>query len=131
MKKNIKNNNYPKRHFQADTMCIGQLYCYLLCNNKLEKGYLKKITEKDATFEISSRMGYKYNITFLDGFGHSRQHNYIFDYNASFFNKYNKLVEQQKKEREALLNGDFVPVKEIIFEKAKTKLLEIIFKKGK
>lgn len=94
-------------------MSIGQLYMYKVSyNDSLRRGYCSRLTRDKVAFD---RGGYLYDDTInmslkeLDG--------EVYEYNARIYHKYQKLLEQQKKEREDLLSGKSVVVEAVNKEK--------------
>ena len=101
-----------KKITKIEEMSIGQLYMYVSYNYELCRGYCSKLEKEKVTFD-RGRYCYDDSISlYRDGFEKD-----IYEYNASIFRKYQKLLEQQKKEREDLLNGKPVVVTAISKEK--------------
>lgn len=101
-----------KKITKIEEMSIGQLYMYVSWSYELRRGYCSKLEKEKVTFD---RGGYCCDDSISlcrDGFEKD-----IYEYNASIFRKYQKLLEQQKKEREDLLNGKPVVVTAISKEK--------------
>ena len=102
-----------KRIKKLEDFSIGQLYMYRESYiESLNKGYCIRITKTSVTFDrIGSVLDDTINLyrDELDGD--------VYEYNANIFRKYQKLLEQQKKEREDLLNGKQVVVDVISKEK--------------
>lgn len=104
-----------QRIYDTTDLSIGQLYMYgSKFNTSLRRGICIKITEDTAEFR-------EYNHTYSDKLHfHNSSYNTdrVYVYNASIFNKYNKLLEQQQKERDNLLLGkDEIVVQEIADKK--------------
>lgn len=117
--------NKIKKITKPEDMCIGQLYMYLNYN-RLERGFCVKIEEKSATFK-KKESHYDDTIYFIKSSWGKTEYNYIAEYNARIYYKYQKLKRQHEKECEDCLNGNYVYIGEISKEKWYNK----IFKKKK
>jgi hypothetical protein len=113
-----------KRITKPQDMCIGQFYMYLDYGT-LKRGFCEKIDKTSATFR--SERDLTDIIDFIKTSYPKMQYNYIAEYNARIYNKYQKLQEQHKKEREDCLNGNRVRMKET----SKKKWYNRFFKKRK
>ena len=100
-----------KKITKIEEMSIGQLYMYIYWNNELRRGYCSKLEKDKVTFDKGGCYDDSISL-YRDGFEKD-----IYEYNAGIFRKYQKLLEQQKKEREDLLNGKPVVVSAISKEK--------------
>ena len=101
-----------KKITKIEEMSIGQLYMYISWNYELRRGYCSKLEKGKVTFD---REGYCCDDSISLYRGEFEKD--IYEYNASIFRKYQKLLEQQKKEREDLLSGKPVVVTAISKEK--------------
>lgn len=102
----------PERIWDATELTIGQLYMFSRFEgHELERGYCTKISETEAEFRIAESYctTQKVNLRRSDPWNKEK----LYMYNALIFNKYNKLLEQQKQEREDLLLGKSIVVQEI------------------
>lgn len=95
-----------KRIKNPEELSIGQMYMYKDCY-RYKRGYCIAIFKDRAIFEscsgTSNTLFYKRS---WDPFE-------VYYYNASIYNKYEKLCEQHKKEIEDLFNNKEVIVKSI------------------
>lgn len=104
----------PERIWEPSDLTINQLYMFLKYKGgTMERGYCKSITENNAEFDTGSH----YNATICLNKNDRWNNEKIYVYNASIFNKYNKLLEQQEKEREDLLLGKEVIIQDIANKK--------------
>ena len=102
----------PERIWDATELTIGQLYMFLKYEGReFERGYCTKISETEAEFKIADNYYTRQTVNLKHDNPWNREKLYL--YNALIFNKYNKLLEQQKQEREDLLLGKNIIVKEI------------------
>ena len=101
-----------KKITKIEEMSIGQLYMYISWNYELRRGYCSKLEKGKVTFDQGGYCCDDSISLYRDGFEKD-----IYEYNAGIFRKYQKLLEQQKKEREDLLNGKPVAVSAISKEK--------------
>lgn len=107
-----------KKITKIEEMSIGRLYMYIYWNDEIRRGYCSKLEKDKVTFD---REGHCYDDSislYRDGFEKD-----IYEYDASIFRKYQRLLEQQKKEREDLLNGKPVVVTAVSKEKWYKKFL--------
>lgn len=103
-----------QRIYDTTDLSIGQLYMYgSKFNTSLKRGICIKITEDTAEFR-PYKHSYSDTVDFYKS-GYNTDRVYV--YNASIFNKYNKLLEQQQKERDNILLGKEVIVQEIADKK--------------
>ena len=101
-----------KKITKIEEMSIGQLYMYISWSDELRRGYCSKLEKEKVTFDRGKYCCDDSISLYRDGFEKD-----IYEYNANIFRKYQRLLEQQKKEREDLLNGKPVVVTAISKEK--------------
>ena len=101
---------------------IGQLYMYKEYGDKLLRGYCRKIEEEYVTI---TDMRYSWTSDKRLKIGED----VVYLYNSSLFNKYQKLLEQQEKERTELLEGKPIVVDEIVQKRNKKRWLKWLHRK--
>lgn len=117
-----------KKITKPQDMCVGQLYMYL-SYGRLKRGFCEKIEKTSATFRFEGYLSD--TITFIESDYREVKYNYIAEYNARIYDKYQKLKKQHEKECEDCLNGDYVYIKEILKEKWYNRFLRKKKKKNK
>lgn len=104
-----------RRIEKVEEMSIGQLYMYKKAySDRLNKGYCIKLEKDKATFTGTNRSWDEDTVRLSPKYSYSDT---VYEYNSGIYRKYQKLLEQQEKEREDLLSGKPVVVTAISKEK--------------